>query len=82
MGGFDGALKQLSIKFQYKKENTWIHVAGEYTELIYVMSKYESQEKFSSEMADAASKIVDYFNNKGKIGFIGRGNISLYCDCT
>ena len=46
------------------------------------MSKAASQEKFTAAMADAASTIVDYFNNKGKIGFITvLANISLYCDC-
>jgi uncharacterized Fe-S center protein len=82
MGGFGGALKQLSIGFASQKGKTWIHTAGEYTEWKYAMSNAASQEKFTAAMADAASTIVDYFNNKGKIGFITvMANISLYCDC-
>ena len=82
MGGFGGALKQLSIGFASQKGKTWIHTAGEYTEWKYALSKAASQEKFTAAMADAASSIVDYFNNKGKIGFITvMANISLYCDC-
>jgi len=82
MGGFGAALKQLSIGFASQKGKTWIHTAGEYTDWHYAMSKAATQEKFTAAMADAASTIVDYFREKGTIGFITvMANISLSCDC-
>lgn len=82
MGGFGAALKQLSIGFASQKGKTWIHTAGEYTDWHYAMSEAATQEKFTAAMVDAASTIVDYFREKGTIGFITvMANISLYCDC-
>ena len=82
MGGFGAALKQLSIGFASQKGKTWIHTAGEYTDWHYAMSKAATQEKFTAAMEDAASTIVDYFREKGTIGFITvMANISLSCDC-
>ena len=46
------------------------------------MSRAANQENFTAALADAASTIVDYFKDKGKLGFITvLANISLYCDC-
>ena len=82
MGGFGGALKQLSIGFASQKGKTWIYIAGKYTDWQYAMSRAANQENFTAAMADAASTIVDYFKDKGKLGFITvLANISLYCDC-
>ena len=82
MGGFGAALKQLSIGFASQKGKTLIHIAGEYTDWHYAMSKAATQEKFTAAMEDAASTIVDYFKEKGTIGFITvMDNISLSCDC-
>ena len=82
MGGFGGALKQLSIGFASQKGKTWIHTAGQYTEWSHAMKDAANQENFTAAMADAASSIVDYFKNKGQIAFITvMANISLSCDC-
>lgn len=79
MGGFGGALKQLSIGVasSYGKKN--IHYAGESED------KYENmfqvkQESFLSSMADAASCVHQYF--KGNIVYINiMSNMSVDCDC-
>ena len=82
MGGFGGALKQLSIGFASQKGKTWIHTAGKYTEWSHAMRDAANQENFTAAMADAASSIVDYFRNKGQIAFITvLANISKSCDC-
>ena len=82
MGGFGGALKQLSIGFASQKGKTWIHTAGQYTEWRHAMKDAASQEKFTAAMADAASSVVNYFRSKGQIAFITvMANISLSCDC-
>ena len=81
MGGFGGALKQLSIGFASQKGKTIIHTGGEYTDWQYAMSRAASQDIFTAAMADAASTIVDYFK-KGQLGFISvLANISQSCDC-
>ena len=82
MGGFGGALKQLSIGFASQRGKTWIHTAGKYTEWSHAMRDAANQENFTAAMADAASSIVDYFRNKGQIAFITvLANISKSCDC-
>lgn len=74
IGGFGGALKQLSIGFASKQGKRYIHYAGG--------NSSANQENFTAAMGDAASTIVNYFKSKGKIAFINvMANISLRCDC-
>ena len=81
MGGFGGALKQLSIGFASQKGKTVIHTAGQYTDWHYAMSRAANQIDFTSSMADAASTIMKYFP-EGQIGFVTvLANISSSCDC-
>ena len=82
MGGFGGALKQLSIGFASTQGKTWIHTAGASTDYRDFQNKTASQQDFTDSMADAASAIVHYFKNKGNIVYINVvANISLSCDC-
>ena len=84
MGGFGGALKQLSIGFASQRGKTYIHSAGQITdwERMHEYAKKTSQEDFTASMGDAASTIVEYFRNKKGIAFINvLANISQYCDC-
>lgn len=82
MGGFGGALKQLSIGFASTKGKTWIHTAGQSTNHSELFPKKATQEDFTASMADAAWAISDYFKNKGGIAYINViANISIDCDC-
>ena len=82
MGGFGGALKQLSIGFASQAGKAWIHTAGKTTKWTDTFSNKASQEKFTAAMGDAASSIVEYFKKKGDIAFINvMANISMSCDC-
>ncbi len=75
MGGYGGALKQLSIGIasSYGKAN--IHGAGEPDKMW--SSDHDS---FLASMADAASSVIDYF--KGKILYVNvMTNLSVDCDC-
>ena len=82
MGGFGGALKQLSIGFASQAGKTWIHTAGVSTNWTELFTYKATQEKFTTAMGDAASSIVEYFKNKGDIAFINvMANISKSCDC-
>jgi len=82
MGGFGGALKQLSIGFASQRGKTWIHTAGETTQWD-IMDDYEAnQENFTAAMGDAAASVVKYFREKKGIVFINVvANISKECDC-
>lgn len=75
MGGFGGALKQLSIGYASKAGKSNIHSAGKNS---------ATQEEFTASMADAASSIVKFFRDQdfGGIAFINViANISMDCDC-
>ena len=83
MGGFGGALKQLSIGFASQAGKAWIHTAGVTSNWEEAFSHGTSQANFTAAMGDAASSIVEYFKNKGGIAFINvMANISKSCDCT
>lgn len=75
MGGFGGALKQLSIGMASSYGKAYIHGAG-VPEDIWT----SKQDDFLESMADAASSVVDYF--KGNIVYINiMCNLSVDCDC-
>ena len=80
MGGYGGALKQLSIGCASSAGKAFIHSAGATMNQYECWNKLPKQEKFLESMADAASSIVSMF--KGKIAFINvMKNISVDCDC-
>ena len=75
MGGFGGAIKQLSIGVASSYGKAYIHGAGE-TEKIWSAD----HDLFLESMADAASSVVDYFG--GNIVYINvMKNMSVDCDC-
>ncbi len=80
MGGFGGALKQLSIGCASRRGKAYIHGAGTTEDADYVWSHLPEQDAFLESMADAASTIVEHF--KGNIAFINvMKNMSVDCDC-
>ncbi len=75
MGGYGGALKQLSIGIASSFGKAYIHGAGE-PEKIWS----QEQDKFLEAMADSAKSVIDYFN--GNIVYINvMKNMSVDCDC-
>jgi uncharacterized Fe-S center protein len=75
MGGFGGALKQLSIGIASSYGKAYIHGAGE-VEKIWTAD----HDSFLESMADAASSVVKYF--KGNAVYINvMKNMSVDCDC-
>lgn len=80
MGGFGGALKQLSIGFASSKGKAYIHSAGRTTDMNDLWNNLPEQEKFLEAMADAASAVHNKF--KGNIVYINvMKNMSVDCDC-
>lgn len=75
MGGYGGALKQLSIGCASSYGKAYIHGAGNPDELWTA-----DHDKFLESMADAAESVVKYFN--GNIVYINvMCNMSVDCDC-
>lgn len=80
MGGYGGALKQLSIGCASRKGKAYIHAAGTTDDADYVWSHLPSQNDFLESMADAASSVVRLFD--GRIAYINvMKNMSVDCDC-
>ena len=80
MGGYGGALKQLSIGCASSEGKSWIHSAGKLKDQTILWENLPEQDKFLESMADAASSVVNYF--KGNMAFINvMKNISKDCDC-
>ena len=80
MGGYGGALKQLSIGCASSRGKAYIHSAGRTTNQYELWNDLPAQNKFLEAMADAASSVVDYF--KGNMAFINiMCNMSVDCDC-
>ena len=80
MGGFGGALKQLSIGCASSRGKAWIHSAGKTKSQYTVWMRLPEQDHFLESMADAASAVVKYF--KGNMAFINiMCNMSVDCDC-
>lgn len=75
MGGYGGALKQLSIGVASSAGKAYIHGAGD-PEMIWTAE----HDSFLESMADAAMSIVDYF--KGNLIYVNvMKNMSVDCDC-
>ncbi len=80
MGGYGGALKQLSIGCASSRGKTLIHTAGVTDEQKVLFQNLPEQDRFLEAMADAAKSVVDYF--KGNAVYINvMKNISIDCDC-
>jgi uncharacterized Fe-S center protein len=75
MGGYGGALKQLSIGIASSFGKAYIHGAGEPKKIWTA-----NQDEFKRSMADAALSVVEYF--KGNAVYINvMKNMSVDCDC-
>ncbi len=80
MGGFGGAIKQLSIGLASSRGKAWIHSAGKTKDPNVLWDNIAPQNDFLASMADAASSVVKYFcNNTAYINVMA--NMSVDCDC-
>ena len=75
MGGFGGALKQLSIGIASSYGKAYIHGAGDPAKIWTA-----DQNAFKRSMADAAASVVEFF--KGNAVYVNvMKNMSVDCDC-
>ncbi|MBR3569694.1 MAG: DUF362 domain-containing protein [Oscillibacter sp.] len=80
MGGYGGALKQLSIGCASRAGKALIHSGGRSDDNIEAWNVHAEQDAFCEAMADAASAVFAHF--KGKIAFVNvMKNLSVDCDC-
>ena len=80
MGGYGGALKQLSSGCASSAGKTLIHTAGKTNDQTQLFNNLPDQDRFLEAMADAASSVVNHFH--GNMAFINvMKNISVDCDC-
>lgn len=75
MGGYGGAIKQLSIGVASSMGKAYIHGVGDVND--FWNSDHDS---FLESMADAASSVIEYF--KGNLVYVNvMMNMSVDCDC-
>ena len=80
MGGYGGALKQLSIGCASRAGKALIHSAGKTDDRFKTWEQHASSVAFPEAMADAASSVVEHF--RGKLACINvMKNLSVDCDC-
>ena len=80
MGGFGGALKNMSIGVASSAGKTWIHTAGKTNKPSELWDNLPEQDHFLESMAEADESVIDYM--KGNIVYINViNNISIDCDC-
>ena len=80
IGGFGGALKQLSIGCASTKGKCYIHTAGKSLVPEKLWDNLPEQDRFLESMADAAKSVVKYFDvNMAFVNIMC--NLSVDCDC-
>ena len=80
MGGYGGALKNMSIGVASSEGKAWIHTAGKTKNIKELWSNLPEQDSFLESMAEADSSVIDYM--KGNIVYINViNNLSIDCDC-
>lgn len=80
MGGYGGALKNMSIGVASSEGKAWIHTAGKTRNPAKLWANLPEQDHFLESMAEADSSVIDYM--KGNIVYINViNNLSIDCDC-
>lgn len=81
MGGFGGALKNMSIGIASRNGKAWIHTAGITNNPDILWDNIAKQDDFLESMAEADLSVMEYFDNN--IVYINViNNLSVDCDCS
>lgn len=81
MGGFGGALKNMSIGVASREGKAWIHSVGFTKDPDVMWNHTEDQDVFLESMAEACKSVVDYFGKENMAYINVVNNISIDCDC-
>lgn len=80
MGGFGGALKNISIGIASSNGKAYIHSAGKTANADSIWSNIAEQDDFLESMADACKGIIDH-TGKNILYINIANNLSIDCDC-
>lgn len=81
MGGFGGALKNMSIGIGSANGKAWIHTAGKTKSPAELWSNLPEQDSFLEAMADACKSVMDYMGRENILYINVANNLSVDCDC-
>lgn len=81
MGGFGGALKNISIGIASTKGKAFIHTAGYTDDASILWDHLPPQDDFLESMADACKGVIDYVGKDNMLYVSVANNLSVDCDC-
>ena len=81
MGGFGGALKNISIGIGSSNGKAWIHTAGKTKKPEELWDNLPEQDHFLESMADASKGVIDYIGKENMVYINVANNLSVDCDC-
>lgn len=81
MGGFGGALKNISIGIASTHGKTNIHTASVTTDAAQLFNNLPPQDHFLESMADACKAVIDYKGSENMLYINVANRLSVDCDC-
>lgn len=81
MGGFGGALKNMSIGVASSNGKAWIHSVGVTTDPDEMWHHTDDQDGFLESMAEADKAVITHFGEENMAYINVLNNISIDCDC-
>ena len=81
MGGFGGALKNMSIGLASREGKAWIHTVGKTKDTKTMWAHTKDQDGFLESMAEACKSIIDNFGKENLAYINVANNLSIDCDC-
>ena len=81
MGGFDGALKNISIGIGSTHGKAYIHSAGKTTDPVACWNPPAPQDDFLESMADACKAVIGYMGTRNMLYISVANRLSVDCDC-
>ena len=81
MGGFGGALKNISIGIGSSNGKAWIHTAGKTKNPAELWDNLPEQDYFLESMADACKGVINYMGKENMLYINVANNLSVDCDC-
>ena len=81
MGGFGGALKNISIGIGSSRGKAWIHTAGKTLDPVELWNNLPEQDDFIESMADASESVINYMGKENMVYINVANNLSVDCDC-
>lgn len=81
MGGFGGALKNMSIGIASTRGKTHIHTAGVTDDYNIIWQNTCEQDVFLECMADACKSVIDYMGEENILYISVANRLSVDCDC-